>query len=87
MAAALSLDLRARVIAAVDAGTSCREAAERFGVGHASAVRWYARYRVEGAIAAKPMGEASLGPARRSREGKLAEGEIGIRTGSRPMRP
>ena len=56
MAAALSLDLRARVIAAVEAGTLCRQAAERFGVGHASAIRWYARYRAEGAIAAKPMG-------------------------------
>ena len=31
MAAALSQDLRARLIAAIKAGASCRQAAERFG--------------------------------------------------------
>ena len=56
MTAALSLDLRERVIAAIEAGASCRQAAERFGVGKASATRWHARYRAEGEIAAKPMG-------------------------------
>ena len=56
MAAALSLDLRERVIAAIEAGASCRQAAERFGVGKASAIRWHARYRAGGEIAAKPMG-------------------------------
>ena len=54
MAAALSQDLRERVIAAIEAGASCRQAAERFGVGKAS--RWHARFRADGAIAAKPMG-------------------------------
>ena len=33
MPAALSPDLRKRVIGAVEAGSSCRQAAERFGVG------------------------------------------------------
>ena len=56
MAGALSLDLRERVIAAIENGASCRKAAERFGVGVASAIRWHARFRAEGAIAAKPMG-------------------------------
>ena len=56
MAAALSLDLRERVIAAIEAGASCGRAAERFGIGKASAIRWHARFRAEGAIAAKPMG-------------------------------
>ena len=56
MAAALSLDLRKRVIAAIEAGASCRQAAERFGVGKASAIRWHARFRVEGEVASKPMG-------------------------------
>ena len=56
MAAALSLDLRARVIAAIEAGASCGQVAERFGIGKASAIRWHARFRAEGAIAAKPMG-------------------------------
>ena len=56
MPSALSLDLRQRVIAAVEAGTSCRKAAARFGVGVASAIRWHARFRREGQIAAKPVG-------------------------------
>ena len=56
MARALSRDLRERVIAAIEAGASCGQAAERFGVAKASAIRWYARFRSEGEIAAKPMG-------------------------------
>ena len=56
MARALSLDLRERVIAATEEGLSCRKAAERFGVGVASAIRWHARFRAEGAVAARPMG-------------------------------
>ena len=56
MAAALSLDLRERVIAAIEAGASCGQAAKRFGVGKASAIRWHARFRSEGEVAAKPMG-------------------------------
>ena len=39
----LSLDLRERVVSAVAAGMSRRQAAERFGVSAASAVRWCAR--------------------------------------------
>ena len=87
MAAALSLDLRERVIAAIEAGASCRQAAERFGIGAASAIRWYARFREEGEIAAKAVGVAGLGPARRSRDGKPAEGGTGIRIGWRLMLP
>lgn len=56
MARALSMDLRERVIAAVEAGGSCRQAAERFGVGIATAIRWHARFRAEGEIAPKPRG-------------------------------
>ena len=56
MGAALSLDLRRRVIAAIEAGTSCRQAAARFGVGVATAIRWQAQLRREGDIAAKRMG-------------------------------
>jgi transposase len=41
----LSLDLRSRVLAAVDGGLSCRQAAERFGVSASSAIRWVARRR------------------------------------------
>ena len=56
MARALSLDLRERVIDAIETGASCGQATERFGIGKASAIRWHARYRAEGEIAAKPMG-------------------------------
>ena len=56
MGAALSLDLRRRVVAAVAAGSSCRQAAARFGVGVATAIRWQTQLRREGNVAAKPMG-------------------------------
>ena len=56
MARPLSLDLRERVVAAIETGASCGQAAELFGVGKASAIRWHARYRAEGEIAAKAMG-------------------------------
>ena len=56
MARALSLDLRERVIAAIEEGASCRTAAERFSVGVATAIRWHARFCAEGEIATRPMG-------------------------------
>ena len=40
MARALSVDLRDRVVAAIASGLSRRQAAVRFGVSAASAVRW-----------------------------------------------
>ncbi len=40
MSRALSIDLRIRVVAAVDSGASHREAAERFGMSAASGSRW-----------------------------------------------
>lgn len=45
MAKALSIDLRDRVIAAVADGMLRRQAAERFGVSAASAIRWCALER------------------------------------------
>ena len=39
MAKALSVDLRQRVVAAIDGGLSCRQAAEHFGVFTASEMR------------------------------------------------
>lgn len=56
MAKTLSLDLRERVVAAVSNGMSRRGAAERFGVSAASAIRWCARERETGSVAAKPQG-------------------------------
>jgi transposase len=55
MVRALSEDLRKRVVRRVEAGHSCREVAETFGVSVASVVRWSQRKRQTGSVAAKPM--------------------------------
>lgn len=49
-------DLRTRVVAAIGAGGSCREAAKQFSIGVSSVVRWAQRFRRTGSVAAKPMG-------------------------------
>jgi transposase len=51
-----SRDLRERVVRAVEAGASCHEAAAGFEVSPSSAIRWVARWRQTGSLAAKPMG-------------------------------
>ena len=56
MARAYSLDLRDRVVAAVENGTPCRAVAGTFGVSSASVVKWSQRFRASGSAAAKPMG-------------------------------
>ena len=56
MAQALSMDLRARLLSAVDDGMSCRAAAARFGVAPSTAIRWQAMRRATGSFAAKPLG-------------------------------
>jgi transposase len=56
MANALSLDLRRRVVSAVEAGASRRQAAARFGVGISSAIRWVAQSRETGDLAPKRRG-------------------------------
>ena len=56
MPKAYSRDLRERVVRAVEAGASCHEAAATFEVGVSSAIRWVARWRQSGSVAAKPMG-------------------------------
>ena len=52
----LSVDLRERVVSAVDAGLSRRKAAERFGVSISSAIRWTSLRRRTGDVRAKPQG-------------------------------
>jgi transposase len=56
MSKALSLDLRVRVLAAVKAGASHREAGERFGVSAASVSRWRTRERRQGDARPKALG-------------------------------
>ena len=52
----LSMDLRSRLLAAVDGGMSCRAAAARFGVAPSTAIRWRVQRRETGAFAPKPQG-------------------------------
>jgi transposase len=56
MSKALSLDLRERVMAAVDSGLSCRAAAVQFGVSAASAIRWRQRMLKQGDARSGPFG-------------------------------
>jgi len=56
MPKSLSFDLRSRVLAAVDEGLSCRQAAVRFGVSPSSAIRWQAMRRAGGDARPKPQG-------------------------------
>jgi transposase len=61
MPKAYSGDLRERVIETVEAGASRREAAERFEVSVASAVKWLQRWREKRSAAPKPRG-GSISP-------------------------
>jgi transposase len=61
MPKAYSCDLRERVIEAVETGASRREAAERFEVSVASAVKWLQRWRKKRSAAPEPRG-GSISP-------------------------
>lgn len=56
MSKALSVDLRERVVKAVRAGATHREAAARFGVSAASASRWQMLEREQGDARPKALG-------------------------------
>ena len=56
MARSLSMDLRERVVAAVEGGLSRRRAADRFGVSVSSAIRWLQRSAREGTPAPRRQG-------------------------------
>ena len=56
MGKSLSDDLRVRVVEAVEAGTSRRQASARFGVSVSSAIRWVRRWRDQGEVRARPQG-------------------------------
>jgi transposase len=72
MARAYSLDLRERVVAAVEAGQSCRSVAKTFVVSVASVVKWSQRYRRSGSAAARPVGGRRGYAVAREREWLLA---------------
>ena len=52
----LSMDLRRRLLAAIDDGMSCRAAATRVGVAPSTAIRWRDQRRTTGNFAPKPQG-------------------------------
>ena len=56
-----SEDLRERVVAEVEAGSSRRAAARRFKVGESSAIRWVALKAATGSVAPK-LGRKSRSP-------------------------
>ena len=56
MGMCLSNDLRVRVVEAVVAGSSRRQAAARFGVSVSSAIRWVRSWHERGDVRAKPQG-------------------------------
>ena len=62
MGKARSIDLRERVVAAVSAGMSRRQAAARFAVSAASAIRWTQLKRETGAVAPRRRGGKSRSP-------------------------
>jgi transposase len=69
----LSMDLRSRLLAAIDAGMSCRAAAARFGVAPSTAIRWQAQRRATGDFAPKPQGgDTRSGRTEQRREEILA---------------
>lgn len=51
-----SLDLRKRVIAAIESGLSRHQAAQRFGIGVSTAINWARRQRETGSVAPGQMG-------------------------------
>jgi transposase len=52
----LSLDLRLRVVDAVESGMSRRAAAERFGIAPSAAIKWHRLWRRTGSVEPRPQG-------------------------------
>ena len=70
MSRAYSMDLRERVVAAVEAGQSCRAVAKT--VSLASVVKWSQRQRASGSVAPRPVGGRRPYAVAREREWLLA---------------
>jgi transposase len=60
MPQALSNDLRERVVAFVEAGNSCHEAARHFDTSVSFAINLMALYRKTGSVAPRPNGERGM---------------------------
>ncbi len=75
MAKALSVDLRRRVLDAIDRGLLCCHAAERFGVSASSAIRWRDRLEKQGDAAPERQG-GDRKSGRIEAEGAFLLGEV-----------
>jgi len=78
MPAPLSRDLRERIIAAVESGSSMRGAAARFAVSASSAIKLMARVRATGSVAPAPT--VGTGSAKGCAAG-AGEGQVGHHLG------
>jgi transposase len=76
MGAPLSMDLRQRVVRAVEEGASRRAAAARFKVAPRTAVRWVGDYRSSGSVASQKMGNPSPPKLGALEGGVAAEGAL-----------
>lgn len=56
MAKSLSVDIRERVVSAVDGGMTRRSAAKRFGVAASTAIKWVDQWQRTGNVAPRPRG-------------------------------
>ena len=52
----LSIDLRERLISAVEGGMSRRSAAQRFGIAASTAIKWVDQWRRTGDVGPRPQG-------------------------------
>ena len=52
-----SLDLRRRVVAAIDGGVSARSVAARFSVAPSTAIKWHRQWREQGSVAPRRQGQ------------------------------
>lgn len=52
----LSIDLRQRLVCAVDGGMTRRAAAERFGVAPSTAIKWVQQWHRTGSVQSRPLG-------------------------------
>jgi transposase len=52
----ISMDLRVRVLAAINQGMICRAVAVRFGVAPLTAICWFGQRRATGSVDRKPQG-------------------------------
>lgn len=60
MARAYGVDLRKRVVEAIDAGLSTREAARRFSIGISTSGAWYRAWRSSGSLEPGRQGKPRL---------------------------